>query len=70
MKQEPDNFETLDTSEKMSLDPSLHTLSEMVTRSLNNIGIHLSSQEIVPWVQYPAAQRMLIQVFFLDEVKG
>ncbi|KAK3929450.1 YEATS domain-containing protein 2 [Frankliniella fusca] len=61
VKQETDNVGTVDISEKMPLEPSLHTLSDMVTRSLNNIGLHLSSQELVSGVHYPAAQRVLIQ---------
>lgn len=61
VKQEIENISNLDKLEKMPLDPSLHSLGDMVTRSLNSIGIHLSSQEVAPGVQYPAAQRMLIQ---------
>lgn len=63
IKQEPCSAHTQKVKEEIPLEPHLNTIGDMVMKSLKQFGLQIASEEIVPGVHYPAAHRMLIQVF-------
>ncbi|XP_034257093.1 YEATS domain-containing protein 2 [Thrips palmi] len=61
IKQEPGVLHTHKETDEMPLEPHLHSIGDIVLKSLKRLGLRVSSEEIVPGVHYPAAHRMLIQ---------